>query len=131
MCAFQRSSELVVIRGVARLSRIGPRLMFGPLGHATASTQALRGPSGANGRPADRRRHGRTPFNRRLPGLGGPQLLLASASVLVHCVGCNAPFWGVHLKLTQAEPNWEAVLIASGLPELNEALALPLSLIHI
>ena len=30
MCAFQRSSGLVVIRRVARLSRIGARLMFGP-----------------------------------------------------------------------------------------------------
>ena len=37
MCAFQRSSEHVVIRRVARLSRIGARLMFGPPGHATAS----------------------------------------------------------------------------------------------
>ena len=36
-----------------------------------------------NGPPADRRGHRRTPFNRRLPGLGGPPLLLASASVLV------------------------------------------------
>ena len=44
MCAFQRSSGHVVIRRVARLSRIGARLMFGPPGHATASPQALWGP---------------------------------------------------------------------------------------
>ena len=36
-----------------------------------------RASSGTNGPPADRRGHRRTPFNRRLPGLGGPQLLLA------------------------------------------------------
>ena len=44
MCAFQRSSGLVVIRRVARLSRIGALLMFGPPGHATASPRALQGP---------------------------------------------------------------------------------------
>ena len=49
-CAFQRSSEHVVIRRVARLSRIGARLIFGPPGHATASPRALRGPVGP-GRP--------------------------------------------------------------------------------
>ena len=32
MCAFQRSSEHVVIRRVARLSRIGAQLMFRPPG---------------------------------------------------------------------------------------------------
>ena len=44
MCAFQRSSGLVVIRRVARLSRIGAQLMCGRSGHATASPQALRVP---------------------------------------------------------------------------------------
>ena len=41
------------------------------------------GPSGPDGPPADRRRHRRTPFHRRLPGLGGPQLLLAQPRLLV------------------------------------------------
>ena len=79
MCAFQRSSGLVVIRRVARLSHIDARLMFGtawarhgvPTGRlgprrAATATRRLR--------PAD--------FHRRLPGFGGPQLRLASASVL-------------------------------------------------
>ena len=47
-----------------------PRRPHGPSG----------APSGPNGPPADRRGHCQTPFNRRLPGLGGPQLLLASAA---------------------------------------------------
>ena len=61
MCAFQRSSEHVVIRRVARLSRIGARLMFGPPGHAPSaagrqqpaagSRQPAAG-AGPNGRPA-------------------------------------------------------------------------------
>ena len=51
MCAFQRSSEHVVIRRVARLSRIGARLMFGHPGHVTASPQALQGALGLR-RPA-------------------------------------------------------------------------------
>ena len=46
MCAFQRSSGLVGIRQVARLSRIGARLMFGPTGYAAASPRALRVPVG-------------------------------------------------------------------------------------
>ena len=45
---------------------------------------SLRRPHGPSGGPsADRRRHRRTPFHRRLPGLGGPQLLLASAVAIV------------------------------------------------
>ena len=53
MCAFQYSSEHVVIRWVARLSRIDARLIFGPPGHATASSRTLQGhASGADGRPA-------------------------------------------------------------------------------
>ena len=51
MCAFQRSSEHVVIRRVARLSRIGAGLMFGPPGHTTASPRALRGPVGTQRAP--------------------------------------------------------------------------------
>ena len=47
----QRSSGLVVIRRVARLSRIGARLMFGPPGHATASPRALPGPVGPRRAP--------------------------------------------------------------------------------
>ena len=38
--------------------------------------------------PADRRRHRRTPFPRSLPGLGGPQLLLAQPRLLVSMTGC-------------------------------------------
>ena len=42
------------------------------------------GPSGPDyWPPADPRRHHRTLFHRRLPGLGGPQLLLASAVAMV------------------------------------------------
>ena len=44
MCAYQRSFGLVVIRQVARLSRIGAQLMVGPPGHATASPRALQRP---------------------------------------------------------------------------------------
>ena len=47
------------------------------------------GPSGPDGPPADRRRHRRTPFHRRLPGLGGPQLLLASAVAIVELNCCR------------------------------------------
>ena len=50
-CAFQRSSGLVVIRRVARLSRTGARLMLGPPGHATASPRALRVPVGSRRPP--------------------------------------------------------------------------------
>ena len=64
MCAFQRSSEHVVIRQVAPLSRIGARLMFGPPGHATTSPRVLRGP---DGRSAARRRLGPADFHRRPP----------------------------------------------------------------
>ena len=46
--------------GRSIVPRIGARLMYGPL-----------------------RRHRRTPFNRRLPGLGGSQLLSAQAGALV------------------------------------------------
>ena len=49
-----------------------PRRPHGPSG----------APSGPNGPPADPRRHHRSPFNRSLPGLGGPQLLLAQPMLL-------------------------------------------------
>ena len=74
---------LFTARQVARLSPIDARLMYGPPGHATASPRALRAPLVPDGPPADRRRHRQTPLNRRLPGLGGPQLLLASAVAIV------------------------------------------------
>ena len=45
-----------------------------------AAPRALRRP---NGPPADPQRLCRTPFNRSLPGLGGPQLLLAQPMLLV------------------------------------------------
>ena len=54
-------------RRIARLSRIGARLMFGPPGHATASPWALRGPLGLDGRPAARRRLRPADFHRRPP----------------------------------------------------------------
>ena len=91
MCAFQRNSGLVVIRQVARLSRIGARLMFGPLG----TPRRPRGPSGAlsgpDGRPAARRRLHPTDFHRRPPVWAArhsyrrrPGLLLANAGQLAH-----------------------------------------------
>ena len=84
MCAFQRSSEHVVIRRVAQLSRIGARLMYGTTYGTPRRPHGPSGaPSGPDRPPADRRRHRRTPFNRRLPGLGGPQLLLAQPRLLL------------------------------------------------
>ena len=77
MCAFQRSSGLVVIRRVARLSCIGARLMFGPLGHATASIQAHRGPTGPRQPPGGPQAALSSFFSEAAPGLGGPQLRLA------------------------------------------------------
>ena len=78
-----------VARRIARLSRIDARLMYGPPGHATASPRALRGPVGTQRTPGGPQRHRRTPFNRRLPGLGGPQLLLAQPMLLVFCSNCG------------------------------------------
>ena len=68
MCDYQRSSGLVVIRRVARLSRIGAQLMFGPLGHATAAPQALLG--GRRAPTAARRPAGGSV---RLIFIGGPR----------------------------------------------------------
>ena len=45
------TSGPVGARRIARLSRIGARLMYGPLGHATASPQALRRPIGTQWTP--------------------------------------------------------------------------------
>ena len=64
-------------RRIARLSRIGARLMYGPPGHATAPPRAL-----DLGLVGTRWTTGGTPFNRGLPGLGGPQLLLAQPMLL-------------------------------------------------
>ena len=69
-------------RRIARLSRIGARLMNGPIWNPLAFPRALRAPSGPSGPPADRRRHRWTQFHRSLPGLGGPQLLLAQPRLL-------------------------------------------------
>ena len=54
----------------------GARLVYGP-------TWRPHGPSGAPSGPDGPRRHRRTPFNRSLPSLGGPQLLLAQPMLLV------------------------------------------------
>ena len=58
---------------------IDVRTHTGPYGVPTGPPGA---PSGPDGPPADRRRHRRTPLNRRLPGLGGPPLLSAQAGAL-------------------------------------------------
>ena len=90
MCEYQRSSEHVVTRRgstgrstVLYRCTIDVQTMYRPLRDAPASPRALRGPIGTDGPPADRRRHGRTPFNRQLPSLDGPQLLLAQPRLLV------------------------------------------------
>ena len=71
-------------RRVARLSRIGARLMYtDPLGTPRRPHGPSGAPSGPNGPPADPRRHRRTLFNRSLPGLGGPPLLLAQPGLLL------------------------------------------------
>ena len=57
--------------------------MYGPIRDPTASPRALRAPSGSDRPPADCQRHRRTPQNRRLPSLGGPQLRLAQPRLLV------------------------------------------------
>ena len=57
-------------RRVARLSRIGAQLMYGPPGHATASPQALRRPVGTQ----------RTPGGTVGPRLIGASLVWASRS---------------------------------------------------
>ena len=68
-------------RWIARLSRVGAQLIY------TDPYGTLRRPHGPSGAPSGpdvhRRRHRRTPLNRSLPGLGGPQLLLASAVAIV------------------------------------------------
>ena len=69
---FQRSSGLVVIRRVARLSRIGARLMFGHPGHATASPRAIRVIPGLRRAPMAVRRPAGGPV--RLIFIGGPRL---------------------------------------------------------
>ena len=53
MCAFQRSSEhlFVVIRRVARLSRIGAQLMFEPSGHVLHQSR-VGWPNGSHARAA-------------------------------------------------------------------------------
>ena len=53
-----------------------------PLGTPRRPQGPSGGSSGPNGPSADPRRHRRTLFNRRLPGLGGPQLLLAQPVLL-------------------------------------------------
>ena len=68
---------------VARPSCIDAQLMFGPLGTPRRPHVPSGSPSGPNGPPADRRRHRLNPFPRSLPGLGGPQLPLASAMAIV------------------------------------------------
>ena len=70
-------------RRIARLSRIGARLMYGPIRDPTASPRALRASSGSDGPPADRRQHRWAKFHRSFPGLGGPQLLLVQPMLLV------------------------------------------------
>ena len=86
MCDYQRSSGHVVTRRgstgrstVPYRSTIDVRTHTGLYGVPTGPP----GPVGTDGPPADHRRHRRTPFNRRLPGLGGPQILLASAVAIV------------------------------------------------
>ena len=70
-------------REIARLSHCGARLMYGPIRDPRASPWASGGSSGPERPPADPQRHHRTPLNRRLPGLGGPTLLVASTSAVV------------------------------------------------
>ena len=86
MCDYQRSSEHVVTRwgSTGRLTvpyrcTIDVWTHMGPYGVPTGPPEARRDPTGP-------RRHRRTPLNRRLPGLGGPQLLLASAVAIVALV---------------------------------------------
>ena len=80
-------------RRIARLSRIGARLMYGPI-------RDLRfwrphgpsvGPSGPDRPPADRRRHRRTPFNRSAPEACQDHVAQASARALAHaCSGSGS-----------------------------------------
>ena len=61
---------------------IDVRTHTGPYGVPTGPLEPHRDPTVPR-TPADRRRHRRTPLNRSLPGLGGPQRLLAQPRLLV------------------------------------------------
>ena len=67
LCAFQRSSEHIVIRRIARLSRIGARSMFRARGTQRLPHRIFGAPSGPKGRPATRRRFLPADFHRRPP----------------------------------------------------------------
>ena len=98
MCDYQRSSEHVVTRrGSTGRSTVPYRCTIDVqthMGPSDGPTRPPGAPSEPDGPPADRRRHRRTPFNRGLPGLGGPQLLLAQPRLLViAALPINLMFW--------------------------------------
>ena len=87
LCDYQRSSEHVVTRrGSTGRSTVPYRCTIevqthtGPYGVPTGPSGAQSGPDRP---PADRRRLRPADFPRRLPGLGGPQLLSAQAGAIV------------------------------------------------
>ena len=79
MCDYQRSLEHVVTRRGSTGRSTVPYWCTIDVRTHTGSSGVPTGPPGPRRDPTEPRRHRRTPLHRSLPGLGGPQLLLASA----------------------------------------------------
>ena len=93
--------------------------MYGPIRDPPAAPRALRGPVGTRRTPGGPRRHRRTPFHRRLPGLGGPQLLLAQPMLLVPMAAGFSCYLGTLIEkgvILLAKDSWLVSRAAARLP---------------